>query len=180
MNNAADIRKFIKENPAVAYVAGAALIVLAVYMILFAPLLKKLGLGYAECRNCENQLWDARNTIQYAANLDKSVGMRVLISEKDASTGIEELTRYGKSLGINFSEMKPGEAAYTAGAPYRILPLEISMEATNDQFVKFVTSIDELKKAIVKIRSFNIIPDNYDRNTLKINMVLELYLSPDN
>jgi len=173
-----DIRKFVRENPMVFYAAAAALAALAAYLILFAPLLKKLGLKYVECRNCENRLWDARNTIKYAENLDKSVGARVLISEKEASAGIEELTRYGKSLGITFSEIKPGDVIYSAGASYKILPVEINMEANGGQFVKFMASVDELKKAIIRMRSFDIVPDNDDKNRLKINMVAEIYLSP--
>jgi Tfp pilus assembly protein PilO len=179
MSNAIDIRRLIKDNPAIAYSAAVAVVVLAVYLVIFAPLLKKLGVKYAECRACESQLWDARSTIKYAENLDKSAGARMLISEKEASAGIEELTRFGKSLGISFSEIKPGEITYTAGAAYKTMPIEISMKATGDQFVKFMGSVDELKKAIVRMKSFNITPEKEDRKELDIKMVAEIYLSPD-
>jgi len=178
MSERIDIRKFVKENPAVVYGVAAIVAALVVYVIFFAPLLKKLGIKYTECRNCENQLWEARNTIEYAASLDRSAGARVLISEKEASSGIEELTKFGKSLGIAFSGIKPGDVVYGSGSSYKIMPVELNMEANGDQFVKFMGSVDELKKAIVRMKSFNITPDSNDRNMLKINLIVEIYLSP--
>jgi len=43
--------------------------------------------------------------------------------------------------------------------------------------VSFVASIDELKKAIVRIKSFNITPQKEDRDKLDVDMIIEIYLS---
>jgi Tfp pilus assembly protein PilO len=178
MINAAEMKKLVKENPIVVYSIAVALVVFVTYFIIFAPVLKKLGVKYAECRICESQLSDARSTIDYAANLDKSIGTRILISEKEASAGIEELTRFGKSMGIDFSEIKPGDAKMGPDGSYKVMLVEINMEATGDQFLKFMGSVDELKRAIVRMSSFDVRPDKDDRSRLIINMVVEMYLSP--
>jgi hypothetical protein len=53
----------------------------------------------------------------------------------------------------------------------------MEIEANDTQLVKFMGSIDELKKAIVKVRSFDIVPDKSDRRILNMHMIIDLYLS---
>jgi Tfp pilus assembly protein PilO len=172
-----EVKKFVKENPAAVYIASGLLAVAVIYLIVFSPIIKKLGVKYTECRSCESQLWDVRNTIDYASDLDKTVGSRVLISEKEASAGMEELAKFGKSLGITFSQIRPGNINQNEGTAYKVLPIDINMHATGDQFIKFMGSVDELKKAIIRINSFNITPEKDNRSMLDIAMTVEIYLS---
>jgi hypothetical protein len=99
----------IKKNRAAAIAIGIALCAIIAYLIFFVPALNKLGSKYAECRSCENRVIDARNLVELGDKIDKAYGGRVLLSEKEASTGIDEFTKHGKSLGVSFVSMKPGE-----------------------------------------------------------------------
>jgi len=176
-SNNIDIFELAKKNMFVVYAVSAALAALVIYLVFFAPFLKQLRLKYTECRACENLLSEVSSTIAYASGLNKVYGSRVLISEKEAAAAIDELTAFSKSLGINFVEMKPHDIIYKEGALYKILPLEMDIEANGEQFVKFMSLIDELKKAIIKVESFDIEPDKDDRTKLKIKMVADIYLS---
>ncbi|MBI5124433.1 MAG: type 4a pilus biogenesis protein PilO [Candidatus Omnitrophica bacterium] len=175
--NSQNILNFIRKNQAVAAVIGAASAGLIVYVLFFAPLTRKLGPSYLECRSCESEVAEGRNLIGYARNIDKSYGRRVLLSEKDAASAIEDITGHGKVLGINFISIKPRDVVIKEGLPYKILPIEMEMEATDRQFVDFIGSIDELKKAIVTVDSFDIKPDRIDREKLSAKMVIDIYLS---
>lgn len=177
MKDKIDIIKFVKENQAVALIISAALLIILAYVTVFMPFTHKLRAKYLECKAIEAQVADARNLIEAGKKIDKEYGSRVLISEQQAATGIEEFTRYGKSLGISFLSMKPQNIIKQQSQLYKVLPLELSLEASGEQFVKFIGSIDELKKAIITVKSFNITPEASDRKKLIINMVVDIYLS---
>lgn len=177
MNAKIDIKKIIEKNQAAVLIISAALIMLFVYIMVFAPVANKMRLKYQECRACEAQVSDAHDLIEAGHKVDKEYGGRTLISEQQAAIGIEEFTRYGKSLGINFISIKPQGVIKQENASYKILPLELALEASGEQFVKFIGSIDELKRAIVTVKSFNITPDGDDIKKLKANMVVNIYLS---
>ncbi|MDO8535660.1 MAG: type 4a pilus biogenesis protein PilO, partial [Candidatus Omnitrophota bacterium] len=145
--------------------------------IFFLPRMKELRAKYSDCRSCESQVVDARNLIEAASKLDKESGARILISEKEAASGLDEFTKHGKSLGINFLSVKPGNVIIPKGMPCKILPIEMEIEATGEDFVKFAGSIDDLKKAIVTVKNFDITPDKDDGKKLKVDMVIDMYLS---
>ena len=177
MNANIDIKKIIKENQAAVLSLSAVLIIIFAYLVVFAPIANKLRFKYMECCSYESRVAGARSIIEMGRKIDKEYGSRVLISEDQAAAGIEELTRYGKSLGINFISIKPQKIKTEDRTRYSILPLELLLEANGEEFVAFVGSIDELKKTIVTVKSFNITPDKMDRKKLKIDMVINIYLS---
>lgn len=177
MNGKFGLIKLIKANQTMAIIIAIVVIISFVYGIFFFPRMKELRAKYLDCRLCESQVVDARNLIEAVSRLNKEFGARVLISEKEAASGIDEFTKHSKSLGINFLSMKPGNVIIPEGMPYKILPIEMEIEATGEQFVKFVGSIDELKKAIITVKSFGIMPNKDDGRRLKIDMVIDLYLS---
>ena len=177
MSGKFDLMKLIRNNQTIAVIMAIVISISLVYGIFFLPRMKKLRGNYLDCRSCESQVVDARNLIEAVSRLNKESGTRTLISEKEAASGIDEFTKHSKSLGINFLSMKPGNVIIPEGMPYKILPIEMEIEASGEQFVKFVGSIDELKKAIVTVKSFDITPDKDDGRRLKVDMVIDMYLS---
>jgi len=177
MSGKFDLMKLIRANQTIAVIAAIAISISLIYGILFFPRMKELRAKYLDCRSCESQVVDARSLIEAVPKPDKESGTRVLISEKEASSGIDDFTKYSKSLGVDFLSMKPGNIVIPQGMPYKVLPIEMSIEATGEQFVKFTGSIDELKKAIVTVKSFDITPDKDDGRRLKVDMVIDMYLS---
>ena len=177
MSGKFDLMKFIRANQTAVIITVIAVSISLAYGIFFFPRMKELRAKYMDCRSCENQVVGARNLIEAVSRLDKESGTRTLISEKEAASGIDEFTKHSKSLGINFLSMKPGNVIIPEGVSYKILPIEMEIESTGEQFVKFAGSIDELKKAIVTVKSFDITPDKDDDRRLKVDMVINLYLS---
>jgi Tfp pilus assembly protein PilO len=57
------------------------------------------------------------------------------------------------------------------------MPIELELEANDKQFVDFLGSIDELKKAIVTVNNMDITPDPNNRARLRVKTTLHLYLS---
>ena len=177
MSGKFDLMGFVRANRMAAIIAAIAIGISLAYGIFFFPRMKELRVKYLDCRLCESHVADARNIIEAVSRLDKESGTRILISEKEAASGIDEFTKHSKTLGINFISMKPGNVIIPEGMPYKIMPIEMEIEATGEQFVKFAGSIDELKKAIVTVKSFDITPDKDDDKILKVDMVIDMYLS---
>lgn len=177
MGNNIDIKKLFKENTVIAVAVIVVVAVFIVYFTVFAPLLKEIKLKYLECGVCENQIVEARDLISYASGLDKTYGGRILISEKDAASAIDELAKDGKSLGIDIISMKPQDIVVKESAPYKILPVDMVIESPDEKFVDFIGSVSSLQKALVRIKAFEVYPDKDDRTKLKANLTLEMYLS---
>lgn len=163
-----------KDRLMIAGAVAVAAVVLLVYLTLFAPLTQKLGIKHRECRACENDVIYARNTIKDAGRL---YGDRALMTEKEVSVAIDELTKHGKDIGINFISMTPREIVHEKGAKYKTLPIEMEIEAEDQKFAEFLGSLDELKRALIKVKSFDIIPNPEDRKKLKAVLVVDMYLS---
>lgn len=171
------LMKLIRANQTIAVILAIAVSASLVWGIFFLPRMKELRAKYLDCRLCESHAVDARNLIEAVSRLNKESGTRMLISEKEAASGIDEFTKHSKTLGINFLSIKPGNVVIPEGMPYKILPIEMEIEAAGEEFVKFVGSMDELKKAIVTVKSFDITPDKDDGGKLKVDMVIDMYLS---
>jgi len=165
----------IKEDKLLLAAAGVtAVIALVIYLIFYAPILNELTKKHLECRSCEKGLVDARNVIEGA---DKIYGKRVLMTEKEVSLAIDELTKHGKSMGINFVSMKPLEITTDKEVEYKILPVDMEIEAGDEQFVNFLGSLDELDKAPIRVKSFDIVPNNENRKRLTAKLTVDIYLS---
>jgi len=177
MKDKESLIRLIKENRVI--VASVAVLIVAsvTYVIIFAPLINRLGAKYKEYRLYNDRIVDALNLIEYARGINASFGSRILISEKDAAKGLEEFVRHGKSIGINFISIKPSEIIVKQNTPYKILPVELDIESTGEQFVDFMGSIDELKKAIVTVNSFEVTPDKQNPKRINANVVVNIYLS---
>jgi hypothetical protein len=177
MSDSKRLIKLIKENQIIVITISVLTAISVIYFIIFIPLIRELKVKYAECRLCEGETVYARSLIGYASHLDASAGERVLMSEKEAAEGLDEFTNHGRSLGVDFISIKPKEIIAKEETPYKILPIELEIKATDKQFVDFIGSIDALKKAIITVNSFDITPDRQNRTLLEAKIVINMYLS---
>ena len=163
-----------KENLLMAYGAGAIVIVIVVFIIVYLPLLARFNAKNKECCAVEKDAREARALIVTAG---KIYGERVLTREDEVGRAMDELAKYGKQMGINFVSIKPGEARDVQGAKYKIMSIEMDIESTDQKFSEFLGALDTLKKGLVKVKSFDIIPNKDDPSMLSASIVIDLYLS---
>jgi len=171
-----DLIGFVKKK--ILYVIPAAALVfsLGVYFVLFAPLLVELQDAYVECRSCENDVIETRNVIGSAGAVP---GSRVLRTEEDVDHVIDELTRHGRLKGVNIVSMSPLRVRKETikGAQYKVLPVEMELESTYKQLAVVLGELDDLKKGLVKIESFDVKPDEADPSKFITGLVVDIYLS---
>ena len=138
------------------------------------PLARALNIKYSECRSIEGLLLEMRDTIKLAG---KGTDERVLLAERDASLAIDELTKHGKAMGINFISIMPREIIKSPDSQYKILPVEITLEASDRQFSLFIGLLDELKKSVISVDNFNAAPEKDNPEKLKATIVIDMYFS---
>lgn len=162
------------EKLIIALCAAAAALILIIYMVVYKPLINKLKMSYGECKLCEDQAADARGVIEIAGKIS---GDRILVSEKDTLFAMDELTKHGKEMGVNFVSMKPGNVIDDNTSKYKILPIDMEIEAPDEKALNFIGSLDDLKKAVIKVKSFDVVPDEHDRTRVKAKLTVDMYLS---
>lgn len=165
-----------EQLPLVALAAGA-LATVVIFAFLYLPVIKAVSTKNAECRRVETEAREAREMI---ATAGKIYGERMLISEYKIGVAMDALTKHGKVMGVNFISMKPGEIKDVPGARYKEISIEMRIESNDKQLADFMGSLDELKRGIVKIDSFDITPKSEDGGLLDSKLVIKLYISGHN
>jgi len=153
---------------------AASLIALGVYLVFFAPLMGKLKTKYIECKSIESKVLECRNIIHSAG---KEYGARALMGEKDVSYALDELTKHGKLKGINFISITPGKIEEAKDPQYKILPIKMKIKSKYRELGIFLGSLDDLKKGVIKVKSFDGVPGENNLAIITTNVTLDLYLS---
>ena len=158
----------------IAAAAAITAVIIIVYILLYAPLLAKLGDKYIECRASETQLMEARSMIEAAGRI---YSKRVLPTEKGAAYTIKEITKNGQGAGIIFISIKLKDFISGKNPRYKVLPIEMKIKASDEQFINFISFLDDMERGLVKVKSFEIMPDKDDRTILFSSLVLNVFVS---
>jgi len=167
-----------KERLIIVISAGLVIITLGLYLSLYSPLINKLRKAHLECRRLETEVLWVREAIE---SLRLKAPKGKLITEEDVSRAIDELTKKGRSEGINFISITPKQTEEPKQPlPYKILPIELEIESKYEDLGIFLGSLDELENCVVTVRNFNITPTEEGALKLKTRLVINMYLSGKN
>jgi len=166
--------KLTKEKMALVIFLISAIGIVGIYFVVFAPLIKQTSETYLKCSTIEDEVLKVRSIIKAAGEIE---GRRVLVTEEEVSYINDEFTRYGKSKGVDFISIDPGEIQKEKGSDYKVLPVEIEMESTYKQLGAFLGSLDDLEKGLVTVEGFSIVPDPDDATKLITELTVNIYLS---
>ncbi|MCX5679074.1 MAG: hypothetical protein NTZ95_00085 [Candidatus Omnitrophica bacterium] len=166
--------KLKKEQLTIAVLAAAGIFASILFTIFYLPVMKTLSLKDAECKCMETEAGEARRLITQAG---KIYGDRILINEDEVGVAMDELAKHGKLMGVNFVSMKPGEIRDVPGAKYKEISIAMKIESNDKQLSGFMGSLDELKKGVIKVDSFEIVPKTEDNTMLESKLVIDMYIS---
>lgn len=157
-------------------IAGATLVVLfGLYLFLYRPLISKCRQAGLECRGIEREVLLAREAI--TSFLNQNISEKHLISEEDVSLAIDELTKQGRSKGINFVSITPEQIKKAENYPCKVLPIEMKTESTYKELGIFLGSLDDLEKSLITVRNFSLTSDKKDPSKVETKLVINMYLS---
>lgn len=163
-----------KEKRLVIIIGAAMLAVLITAIIISAPLVAEYRQAGHECGSVEKEVLLARETIGL---LERKAEKKTLIPEKDISMVIDELTKRGRSNGINFTSIAPGKIENPAASGYKIIPIEVDLESTYKEMAVFLGLLEELERGLVTVRNINITDGGIETTKLNTKLVLNMYLS---
>lgn len=163
---------FMKNRLRIGLGTGAALVLVFVYLIFYAPLMKRLATDAHACRLAEGEVKDARNMIQAfkAREIEKS-----LLSDLQVSDMLEQITRHGNQIGVTFLAV----TSHTSeeGEHYRILPIDMELESAYESLGQFLGDLDDLKGSLITVKDFVVTPRKEDPLKLDTRLTLNVYLN---
>ena len=154
-------------------VAGS-IVVFALYVFIYAPLLKDLRIYSADCKTIELNTSEARHIIESTGGGSQE---RTLPSEDRVAEAIGELTKKGKSEGVNFISISPEAVESIQNLKYKVLPIKIELESSYKQLGIFLGTLDEFEKGLLRVRSLRIIAEDDTGAKLSTGLVIDMYLS---
>jgi Tfp pilus assembly protein PilO len=140
------------------------------------PMYEKLKKQRLEMEDIQSQIREAKDTLAKLEAAEISYKMQI-ITEKNISAAIEELTKQGNRDGVDFVSIKPLPIENDGDSVYKIIPLHIEIESTYDKIGTFLGSLRNLKKSLVIVKSFDIKTKSNSPLNLKARMILNLYLA---
>jgi len=126
---------------------------LGIYIILYRPLIIDLKKAYHHNRDLAIRLLDARGFID---SVKITRAKSAVLTEKDISLAIDELTRFGRLKNVNYISMTPKEGRKKEHLHYQILPIEIETKSTYEDLGEFLGSLDELEHSLITVDSFRV------------------------
>lgn len=163
-----------RERLTLVITAAIAAVALGLYLFLYRPVLKELRATRTKYAAMNPELERAQKLAEMLKPIETD---RRLISEKDISIAIDELTRLGNAKGINFISMRPGAAEERKDAPYKIMPITIEIESTYEELGIFLGALDDLERSLITIDEFNIISQSDDPVKLKTLLEVHMYIA---
>lgn len=181
-----------KKNIHVFVIAGISLFI-GLYLLMLTPLKKTIDLKREEWRNLETRLIAGRMKLDAYLRLNKSEvdteleGLKKrLPSESPTSAILEELTKRGKELNIEFISINPKPVttpmkspAATSKLKYKILPIEIKMKATYRNLAEYLGILENLERSFATISGFQIKKDEKIFPKLNVNLLIYTYIVED-
>lgn len=142
-------------------------------LLLYLPLIAKLGREGTQCRKAEAEVTRARNATE-SVNVP---GFQKDLAGRDGfSLAMDELTRLGKLKKINFKAMNSKTIEKSEFLGLSLAPIEIEFESEYEALGEFFGGLDDLVKSILVVKNFNISSVAEGKDVLKAKLSLAMYL----
>lgn len=180
----------VKNKKTVISVAGGILVFFLLFFIALAPTRRDLAQKKEQWRALETQLVQARNKLN-SFKVDKAgVEAKVeelrkrLPSKSPAPAILEELTKKGKQLNVDFISITPQAAEpaqqlrqdLAAFPDCEIMPVNIDMKARYKNLGEFLGAIEGLESSLATVAGFEVTKDEKTFPKLSISMKVYTYI----
>jgi hypothetical protein len=143
----------------------------AVCAAVFLPLSRSAGKKYLEYLKMNSALGATRRLADSAGGKEPG---RAIAAQRDSGLAIDELSGYGKSLGVELVSLTPGEPRKEPGCA--VVPLELEIQAPYKKLGVFLGGLKTLEKSCVVVSSFDCAFEGKDTLRLKAKLSLKMYL----
>lgn len=180
----------LARKKAIAMSAAGIIVFAVVFALVISPTQKKIISKKKEWKEMEATLAESRIKQSAAYKIDKagieaeSASLkRKLPSKSNVSAVIDELTRKGKALNIEFITIDPqeersatpGSRQSADGFRYSVLPIDIDMRASFRSIGEYLHAVDNLESGFATVDNVQISKDDRIFPKLKVRMTVSVY-----
>lgn len=162
-----------KKQTIIAVTVAAATIILILTIFLYRPLSIRIGSMSRELAAIEKELVPTRNIIKTQDNLRKKGR---LLTYGEIYLAIDEITRAGRGVNIDFVSISPGEIEKLRASAHQCLPIYMVLEAEYKDLGIFLGALEELEQSIVTVRSFEMERDEGILPLIRSKLAVDVYL----
>ena len=174
----------VKNRKTVILIIAGIVIFLILFFVVLAPTRKEIAGKNKKWRELKIQLVAARNKIENF-KVDKSAVeakaeelRRRLPSKSPTSVILEELTKKGKQLNVEFVSIAPRQLQQdiVAKSKCKVVPINIDMKATYRDLGEYLGLIENLESSFATVKEFQAIKDERTFPKLTVNMRIYTYV----
>lgn len=174
----------VKNRKTVILIIVGIIIFFILFFVVLAPTRKEMAGKNRKWRDLKIQLVAARNKIENF-KVDKSAVeakveelRRRLPSKSPTSIILEELTKKGKKLNIEFVSIAPRQLQQdiVAGSKCKVVPININMKATYRDLGEYLGLIENLESSFATVKEFQATKDERTFPKLTVNMRIYAYV----
>ena len=172
---------------------GGFILFTVLFLLLLAPMRRSIAVKKDEWKRLEAQLAENRVKLRSSSKTDKSAieaqleDLRRRLTVKSPTAAIlDELTKRGKELSIEFISITPQEGRAISppqGTPgaleYKILPIEINMRAGYRNLGEYFGVLENLETSFATVGEFQIRKDEKAPSKLIVRLVVYTYTIED-
>lgn len=169
-----DVRWINLDKRKVFLVGGVVTVVIVLLLCFFVyiPLGNRIGRASRELKAIDGEL----EIVRVAIEARGSYGKRSLPTQEGISIAIDEMTRRGRELAINFISISPQTIEEVKDLPYGLLPIRMELEAEYEDLGRFLGALEGLRESVVTIGSFEIERDESILPKVRTKLEAKMYL----
>jgi len=153
-------------------ISGIVLIAV-IFIIMIGPLFGRVRKAGEEANALEREMIAARDSMKTRGKFQKTGN---LITRQRVSLAIDEITRIGATLEINFLSISPQPITKTVNSKYPILLIQMDLRSEYENLGNFLGALEKLQESIVTIRSFEMNYNQKVSSKIETELVVEIHL----
>ena len=164
------------NKPRILY-TGYAIFGAIILIFVYWPLISKLDMASKNLNELQSELLNHHGTIASLGNLRAN---SKVMRQNEVPPAIAELTEKGRSLGLHFSSISPGQLQETEQAGIQKSPISFAIESEYRSLGQFLEYIEELPCGVMEIKSISLHSGKENSSKLTTELVLDLYVEVEN
>ena len=160
------------DKKTVIIIAAVSAVIIA-FVLMAAPLFNKVRRVGDEVTALDQEMMSARQAIQ---SQGKFQWTGTLLTRQKVSLAIDEITKLGATLNINFLSISPQKITRPKDSKYPVLPIHMNLQSEYKDFGIFLGALEGLNQSIVTVKSFQVNADQQILPQIKADLIVEVYL----
>ncbi|OGX44608.1 MAG: hypothetical protein A3G37_03480 [Omnitrophica WOR_2 bacterium RIFCSPLOWO2_12_FULL_46_30] len=163
--------KVNKKNLSI--ISGIAVFLFLLFAFIYFPLLKEIRKMDSLWKSLKEQLRTAENLRDF-----QKIGIhKRLVSQKELVLVLDKITEAAKSRLLNFKSISQQEIKALEG--YRVLPVEMELDADYKQLGLFLGDLENLQDALVTVENLQVNSDEKLLPKILCSLTLNIYITQD-